>query len=347
MPAQTTRDRARSSRRLAAVLAALALVAAACAKSEEPEAAPERTHVTLIVAGSFGDESFFDGSLAGVSRASADFGFDYATVECFEDMGRYPAAVTDAAASSDVVVVLGYQLYDILLEVSASYPDIDFIYVDGLVEGRPNVASVAFDETGGSYLAGALAALMTARRDLPRLAPGKRVGLVGGMDIPVIHRFVDGFTAGAKETDPSVEVFVAYAGTFEDREPARKAAAAMYAAGADVVFQAAGGAGLGVFQAARDADRYAIGVDMDQRPLDPARILASMVKDVDGAIYDLLGLAVSGGLEGESFVYGLAEGAVRLEWGGGESPVPEAVRQVVDAIRADIVSGARVVPASR
>ncbi len=313
------------------------LVAASCAK-----AGPERPRkVAMVIAGSFGDGSFFDGALRGLHRVADELRLDYETVECDELLGRYELEVTGAAERSDIVVVLGYQFFDAIQAVARSFPDVDFIYLDGPIDGIANLSSVDFVEAEGAYLAGVLAALVTADPGMPKANPLKRVGIVGGMDIPVIRDFVDGFLAGVEDVDPETEAYVGFAGSFEDKAAAAKLATAMYAAGADVVFQAAGGAGQGVFDAALEADRYAIGVDLDQRYLDPNRIIASMVKNAGEAVRRLVTLAVEGRLVSGAYRYGLEGGILSLEYGHDDPLVSQEVIERVKRAEAEILSGAR------
>lgn len=310
---------------------------AGCAKN----AKARHSKISMVIAGSFGDDSFFDGALRGFLKAVEDFGLDYETIECRDQLGRFEAELVGASERADIVAVLGYQFFETVQDVARSRPGVKFLYLDGPIDGIGNLTSVDFIEAEGAYLAGTLAAIVTSSPDMPKANPQRRVGIVGGMDIPVIRDFVEGFLAGVSDADPEAEAFVSFAGSFVDREAAYKAAAAMYAAGADVVFQAAGGAGLGVFQAAKEADRYAIGVDIDQRPNDPERILASMVKNAGLALYKLIDAAANGSLVAGAYKYGLQGGIISLDYGEGASLVPEAIAAKVRLAEAELVSGAR------
>lgn len=320
--------------KIAAALALVALVAS-CA----PASKASKLKVAMVVSNAFGDKSFFDSAKSGLDRAQAEFGYTVSTTECHEDINLYAGAITAAAENHDVIIVMGYQFFELVQQTSRSYPDKKFIYVDANVQEQPNLAVIDFTESEGSYLAGVLAALGTVDPNLPKTNPEKKVGIVGGMDIPVIRAFVEGFLAGVKDTDPEVEAFVSFAGSFEDTEPAATAARAQIAAGADILFVAAGGAGLGALAACKDADVYAIGVDQDQRPLDPERILASIVKDTGQAVYTVLKEIAEDSFKGGLRRYGLAQSFVGLDWGDDPSPVPAALRQDVDAVAAKVMDG--------
>jgi len=194
----------------------------------------------------------------------------------------------------------------------------------------PNVQSLLFKEHEGSYLVGAMAVLVSKT--------GK-VGFVGGMDIPLIRKFQCGYEQGAKATNPKVEVFANMTGTTSSawNDPTRggELAKAQFAKGSDVVFAAAGGTGSGVYQAAKDAGRLAIGVDSNQNHLQPGTMLTSMVKNVDVAVYNVLK-----GWKAGTTVLGLKEGGVEyaLDQHNAKLVTP-ALKTKVEAIKADIVSG--------
>ena len=213
--------------------------------------------------------------------------------------------------------------------MAKEFPKTQFAIVDSVVD-LPNVQSITFKEHEGSFLVGMMAALASKT--------GK-VGFVGGMDIPLIRKFACGYEQGAKYANPKAEVTSNMTGTTPAawNDPARGAelAKAQFARGVDVVFAAAGGTGVGVYQAAKDAGKLAIGVDSNQNHLHPGTMLTSMVKRVDVAVYN----AFKGITPGATSL-GLKEGGVDYAMDANNAAlVPAAMKAKVDAAKADIVAG--------
>jgi basic membrane protein A len=205
------------------------------------------------------------------------------------------------------------------------------------------MAALKFKEEQGSFLVGALAAL-TSR--------SHTVGFVGGMDIPLIHKFEEGYRAGAHAVCPECRVLVGYAGVtgeaFKNPGKGKELALGQYADGADVVFHAAGSTGLGVFEAARTTNRYAIGVDADQWDEAPGRVLTSMTKQVDVAVFDTVKQVVDGKWVGGVQQWGLARGGVDYVYDDhNRALIGEATRARVEELRQQIIAGAIEVPWER
>ena len=223
-----------------------------------------------------------------------------------------PAMRAFAERGYDLVIGVGFAQAPIMEIVAKDYPHINFAIVDGASE-LPNVASLAFKEHEGSYLVGMLAARQSRTGVL---------GFVGGMDIPLIHRFFRGYEQGAKSVNPKVEVIANYVGVTDAawNNPGRgkELALAQIGKGADVIFTAAGNSGLGAFdaveQAGRDAqgraNRFVIGVDSNQNGVKPGFVLTSMVKRVDNAVYDAVRQVVEGRFRGGRQVFGLDKDGV-------------------------------------
>jgi len=206
---------------------------------------------------------------------------------------------------------------------------LNFAIIDMVVD-LPNVQSVVFKEQEGSFLVGAMAAMASKTGKL---------GFVGGMDIPLIRKFQCGYEQGAKYANPKVEVFANMTGTTGAawNDPARggELAKAQFAKGADVVFAAAGGTGIGVYQAAKDSQKLAIGVDSNQNHLQPGTMLTSMVKGVDVAVYNVAKAHKPGIL-----VLGLKEGGVGYALDANNVKLVSAdMKKKVEAAKADIISG--------
>jgi basic membrane protein A len=270
-----------------------------------------------MVPGTLGDLGFFDSGQAGIKRAGTDLGADTKTIEGGDNNTQ--AWVNDLqnlakTGKYNVIVTGGDQVADQLTQVAKQFPNQKFIMFDAEVK-QPNIASITFRQNDVSFLAGVLAALVSEdTTDYPMSGGKKNVGIVGGQDIPVINDFIVGFEAGAKAVDPNITIQKSYVGSWTDSNTGYNQAASMYSKGADVIFAAAGGSGLGVLKAAKDKKKYAIGVDSDQNGLYPGYILASALKNVDNAVFDLLSKAKAGQLEtGKTYVYGIPNNGVNLK----------------------------------
>jgi basic membrane protein A and related proteins len=228
------------------------------------------------------DKSFNEAAFNGAERWKAETGGTYAELELQNDAQREQALRRFASQGNNPVVMAGFSQATALGVVAAEFPDTNFVIIDAVVD-LPNVQSIIFDEHTGSYLVGALAALKSETGT---------VGFVGGMDVPIIHKFFCGYAQGVKAVNPDATVIENYTGTtptaWNDPVTAGELTKAQFDAGADVVFAAAGGSGLGVLQAAADAGKLAIGVDSNQNYLQPGSVLTSMLKRVDNAVYTAL-----------------------------------------------------------
>jgi basic membrane protein A and related proteins len=225
------------------------------------------------------DKSFNEAAFNGAEAWKAETGGNYLDLELQNDAQREQALRRFASQGANPIVMAGFSWESALTAVSQEFPDTNFVVIDTVVD-QPNVQSIMFDEHTGSFLVGALAALKSET--------GK-VGFVGGMDVPLIHRFYCGYAYGARAVNPEAQLTENYTGTtpaaWNDPVTAGELAKAQFDSGVDVVFAAAGGSGLGVLQAAKDAGKFAIGVDSNQNYLQPGSVLTSMVKRVDNAVY--------------------------------------------------------------
>lgn len=319
-----------------AVLAAAALLAACGGGGSAPagdqggEAEGGPLKVVLVINGVLGDKSFFDSAQRGVERARRELGVQVETIELGIDPSKWQAGLEDVAASKDydILITGTFQMADFLARVAAQYPDKRFIIFDVAVpyEQCPNrcenVYSILYKQNEGSYLAGLYAGLMV-QQDLPGMNPARKmIGAVGGMDIPVINDFIVGYRQGARDAglDPDRQVLVQYAGGWNDPARGKEIAKAMYQQGASIVFNVAGGTGEGIFEAAAEDGRWAVGVDSDQwlilkdqKPRVAERILTSMMKNVDNSLFRALQLALEDRVPwGRAESLGIAEGGVGL-----------------------------------
>lgn len=322
------------------LLLTVSLVALACpAPPVDPEVPAKVGVVTSI--GGLGDKSFNDFTFAGAQRAAAEMGVEIDVVEPLA-IGDFEGLLRGMAITGEykVILAVGFLQRDALAVVAPEFPNQRFIIVDSVV-AVPNVTSLIFRENEGSFLVGVLAGMMTKTG---------RVGFVGGMDVPIIRRFQAGYVAGAKWANPAVTVDVSYVGGFGDPAGGKEHALAHYGRGGDIIFAAAGKTGLGVFDAAVERGRLAIGVDVDQAHIAPAHIVASMIKGIDTAVYEATLAALKEVLEPGIHEFGLAEGVAGICFlmidhvRTSTVPLPEAVRARVIEARQMIIDGLIIVP---
>ncbi|QQR36096.1 BMP family ABC transporter substrate-binding protein [Devosia oryziradicis] len=228
------------------------------------------------------DKSFNEAAYNGAEAWKAASGGTYIDLELQNDAQREQALRRFAGQGANPIVMAGFSWTAALTAVAPEFPDTNFVVIDTVVDA-PNVQSILFDEHTGSFLVGALAAMKSETGT---------VGFVGGMDVPIIHKFYCGYAQGAKAVNPDVKLIENYTGTtpaaWNDPVTAGELAKAAVDAGADVIFAAAGGSGLGVLQAMKDAGKYSIGVDSNQNYLQPGSVLTSMLKRVDVAVQTAL-----------------------------------------------------------
>jgi basic membrane protein A len=333
------------------VLALLAVVvlAAGCAKPADKPAPPAAAAGALKVGlvfdvGGRGDKSFNDAAFAGLERAQKELGVPFTTLETGEGADREAQMRQLAAGGSQLVIGVGFLFSDDIYGLAREFPNVKFACVDyTLKEGQtlpPNLQALEFKENEGSFLVGALAALLTRT--------GK-VGFVGGMEIPLIKKFEAGYRAGVTAANPKVEVLVKYAGTtgaaFKDPTKGKELGLSEYNQGADIIFHASGSTGLGVFEAAREKGKLAIGVDSDQQAEAPGFILTSMVKHVETSVFDTIKELKAGRWQGGIREFGLKEDGVGWVYDDqNKALIPDAVKAKVDALKAEIVAGRIVVP---
>ena len=303
--------------------------------------------------GGRGDKSFNDGAYIGGQRAAMELGARVRYVEPGEGSDREAGLRLLAAEGMDLVIGVGFIFTDDLSSLAVEYPATAFAGVDYAIgvdrSGEPipppkNLAALKFREEQGSFLVGALAALLSTDT--------KKVGFVGGMDSPLIHKFEAGYRAGVKQVCPDCTVLVQYAGVTPEafRNPGRgkELALSQYQQGVKIIYHASGSTGLGVFEAARTMNRFGIGVDADQYNEAPGRVLTSMVKRVDNAVFDAIKRVKEKRFTGGIFQFGLAEDGVGYVYDDhNKALIPDDVRARLEALKADIIAGRIVVPSTR
>ncbi len=303
----------------------LSLLAAALAASFAAAAEPA---IVYDMGGKF-DKSFNEAAYVGMENWKKETGKQYLEFEIANESQREQAIRRMAEKGASPIIGVGFSQASAIEKVAKEFPKLNFVIVD-MVVGLPNVQSVVFKEQEGSFLVGAMAAMASKT--------GK-VGFVGGMDIPLIRRFQCGYEQGAKFANAKAEVFANMTGTtgaaWNDPTRGGELAKAQFAKGADVVFAAAGGTGTGVYQAAKDSGKLAIGVDSNQNHLQPGTMLTSMLKRVDVAVYN-----VSKSFAPGITVLGLKEGGVDYAMDANNAKlVTPDMKKRVDAAKADIISG--------
>ena len=279
------------------------------------------------------DKSFNEAAFSGAQRWADETGKSFREIELQNEAQREQALRRFAEAGSNPIVMAGFAFASALGEVAPDYPDTSFVIID-MVVGEPNVRSVVFNEHEGSYLVGMMAAL-ASKNDT--------VGFIGGMDIPLIRRFACGYAQGVKAVKPNADIVANMTGTtpaaWNDPVKGAELTKAQISQGADVVYAAAGGTGVGVLQTAADEGILSIGVDSNQNYLHPGQVLTSMLKRVDNAVYEAF--SEGPGLSTGFNVMGLANGGVGYALDEYNAELVSADMQAqVDAAAQNIISGA-------
>ena|SRR5436309_2373679 len=314
---------------------ALALAALACQPRSHGADDRSKVHVGIVFdAGGKDDRSFNAAAWKGVRRAAKDLPIVLRDAEPGDPNSVEPALRAFAERGYDLVIGVGFSQTPIIEQVARDYPQLDFAIVDG-VSQLPNVASLIFKEHEGSYLVGMIAA---------RASKTGVVGFVGGMDIPLIHKFETGYEEGTRAVDPNVRVIQNYVGVtdaaWNNPGKGKELAVAQIGKGADVIFAAAGNSGLGVFDAAEQYGKYVIGVDSNQNWVKPGFVLTSMVKRVDNAVYQIVRERVAGRFRGGIHVYGLDNEGIGYALDQyNEKLIPKAVLREVEAAKQKIIRG--------
>ena len=280
------------------------------------------------------DKSFNEAAYNGAERWAKETGGTYKELEMQSEAQREQALRRLAETGANPIVMTGFAFGEVLNKIAPDYPDTKFVLIDQEVK-QPNVQSIVFAEEQGSYLAGIMAA---------NASKSGTVGFIGGMDVPLIRRFQCGYEQGAKYANPKAETLSNMTGTtpaaWSDPTRGGELARNQFSRGVDVIFAAAGGTGVGVYQAAKDQGRLAIGVDSNQNHLHPGTMLTSMVKRVDVAVFNIARSVKDNRWQSGVQVLGLKENGVALAMDehNAKRVTPE-MRKRLDAAQADIVAG--------
>ncbi|MCB1334917.1 MAG: BMP family ABC transporter substrate-binding protein [Roseivivax sp.] len=281
------------------------------------------------------DKSFNEAAFNGAERFAKETGGAYKDIEMQSEAQREQALRRFAEAGFNPVVTTGFSFSTPIANIAKDYPDTKFVTIDGFVDPaeHPNVLSVLFSEHEGSYLVGMMAAMASK---------SGTVGFVGGMDIPLIRKFACGYAQGVKAVNPDATVISNMTGTtpsaWNDPVKGSELTQAQISQGADVVYAAAGGTGLGVLQTAADQGILSIGVDSNQNYLHPGKVLTSMLKRVDNAVFNAMSAGAD--LQTGVMVLGLKEEGVGYALDDNNAAlVTEEMKAAVDAARDKIIAG--------
>ncbi|RFZ82538.1 BMP family ABC transporter substrate-binding protein [Shinella sp. WSJ-2] len=311
------------------------------AASAMPSFAAEKVNVAAI-SGYFA-QGFGVSIVEGLNKAKADFGIDLKLVDTGNRALDYEEQFSNLAKTGeyDLIFVMGWELVDALQKVSAAYPNQRFVFIDGVLDSD-KIIYASFAEEQGSFIAGALAALVeNLGPEFDKIGDGKAIGFVGGRDIPVIRNFLGGYEQGAKYAVPDVKVNSVFAGTFDDPAKGSELAMALYGQGTDIVYNVAGPTGEGVMQASAAADKYSLGVDVDMCASAPGNVLASMLKRGDIAVYSIIkdeveGKPVKAGVR----TFDLASGGVEVKLCEDvAAKLPAEIPAKIEEIRKEVVDG--------
>ncbi|MYM86275.1 BMP family ABC transporter substrate-binding protein [Rugamonas sp. FT82W] len=314
-------------------LSQLSLTVAALFIAASASAADPKLGIVYDAGGKF-DKSFNQSAFEGASRFKKETNINFIEVQASSDTQAEQVLRGLARKNLDMIASIGFAQQAAVQKVAKEFPKVRFVLIDGVAQGA-NINSITFKEEEGSYLAGVAAAMASK---------SKKLGFIGGVDIPLIRTFACGYAQGAKAVNPKIEVSSNMVGTTSDswNNPAKggELARSQFDRGVDVVFAVAGGSGLGTLQTAKEKGKLAIGVDSNQNALYPGTILTSMVKHVDVAVYDAFMQMKNGTWKAGVTAKGLKEGGV--DWALDENNrkliTPEIEKRVMGA-RKDIIDG--------
>ena len=303
--------------------------------------AEEGLKVAVVLSGATGDRSFYDSANEGLQAlVASDLGIQGTLIECKNDASMFTTNLIAAAEDNDIVIAVGWEFWDALTEYAPQLPDTKFIFIDNGLDGvGDNLMSITYAQNEGSFLVGYIAGTLTQT--------GK-IGAVGGEDSETINDFIVGYEAGAKYAREDVEVQVQYAGTYDDPAKGKELALALYDAGCDIVFQVASRTGEGVFEAAAERGLYAIGVDSDQKYINPDVIICSMIKQVNLSIVEAVTAYATEGtwMGGQIWVADMSTGLIDVGYGDDTmtQQVSDELKAEVEEIKAQIINGEIEVP---
>jgi len=310
------------------------LLSSGCSGKKNSKA--HKTRIALVLSvGGLGDKSFNDMAYKGLMNAKERFNVSVAYAQPKQMAEDEKFLRKYAESGFDLTIAVGFLMRDAVMKVAKEFPNSSFAIIDAVDTEDSNVASLVFREQEGSFLVGAIAGLMTKTN---------KVGFIGGMDIPLIHKFQLGYTEGVKYVNPKCDIISTYVGSgpsaFHDPFTGKQLALSTYSKGADIIFHAAGSSGNGVIEAAAEKKLFAIGVDADQNYMKPGYVLTSMVKRVDVAVYNIIKKVTTNQFKGGLYSFGLAEDGVDYALDQyNKDLIPQSVIYEVNQLKNDIITG--------
>ncbi|MDQ2744858.1 MAG: BMP family ABC transporter substrate-binding protein [Chloroflexota bacterium] len=333
---------------LLAILAALTLQARGSARAQSSH--KKQVGVLLYIGGSLGDLGFADSANAGVQRAHRSLGVNIKVI-AQADSTQWQTQLLSLAGTHKYNLILvdttDATMNSAVAALIKRYPTQRIVdYDDESFATKPEVSTIIYKQNEGSFLAGALSA-MVADSHLKYVSHKRVIGMVGGMKVQVILDFKDGYVQGAKAVDPKMQVKVTYIGgsggndTWANKPAGARLARSLYDQGSAVVYQVAGGSGLGVLDQAKTTGRYAVGVDSNQDNLAPGHVIGSVTKRVDNSLFDLIKLYQEGKLKGNHiYTFGLQNQGVSLTRDAEtRAIIPASMYKRLDRLAAEVASG--------
>ncbi len=290
--------------------------------------------------GGLGDRSFNDAGFAGARRALEELGIKIDLVELSEIGDLTEDTYISAASANKYSLIIGLGFYQdkILNATAKKFPKQKFLLIDA-ASSEPNVKGVLFREEENAFLAGILAAYTTQQKNLRGINNNNKIGIVLGMDAPHLTRYACSYEAGAKTVSPNIEVVTDIVGTFLNREKGKQLALSQIDKGVDIIYQVAGGSGLGVFDAADEKGIYAIGEGLNQNHLYPEFIIASTYKYIDVAVFEAIKSATKNEFIGGNSSYGFKEGYLEVSFDESEVQLPEEAKQTMATYKQKLIDG--------
>lgn len=312
-----------------------------CGKPPAPSVSTEGDELfkfaVVFATGGLGDKSFNDSVYAGVLRAQEELGAEVQYVEPTE-IAEFEAHHREFAKSGDYDLIfgIGYDQQDAITKVAAEYPEQKFVLIDGEASGE-NVASAFFRDNEKAFLMGILFGMTTKTN---------QVGMVGGMDIPLIAKFYSGFSAGVAYVNSQAVVSEKFVGGWADVNTGKEIARSMYDSGCDMLYAVSGGSGLGVHAAAKDLDKLSAGSNGNQNAIDPDHIMASTMRMLDELVFSFVKDTKDGKFTPGQQYYGVEGGFMDAVTDGSSVPLSEEAMAKKEEARAAIISGEIVVPST-
>lgn len=332
---------------LAVAAGLIAISVGGCGKKiEEPTNEKAAKIGVVYTTTGLGDNNFNDMVNSGMERAKTELNITYDYSEPSSN-GEVVTMLREFAQTGeyDLVLALSADAASALEQVAGEYPDQNFTIIDTVVEGD-NISSISKNGADQSFLCGVLAGYLTKEESLDRINGANKIGVVTGVDIPLLNAIVAGFEAGARYANPDVEVLSGVVGSFNDPAKAKEIADSMYRQDVDIILQGVGGSGMGVFNAAQDCGGYAMGTGVNQNSISPDEIVATATFELPSIVFEEVKAVVDGTWKSGPKIWGLREGAVGYSVEGSNVKVPQEILDKVDAANKWFIDENIVLPSS-